>query len=220
MLVLMTKLLSLSCLVFCVSASGACATAEADPAPVFLDAPVQESAPEPPPEVFGNKVMDSELLSAVELAAERWRAAACVDVRVDGTGVEWSLADSIVMEDGKQANGVLGPNRVEPTYAQVKRTVSTSYEQVATHEMGHRLGIPHVEGLELMNERNLVNRKEGLRYNHIGVEALTALCSIRDCGCFNPEPGPEHDPSLIEVRQCQTITSGPQGTTSVWGPCP
>lgn len=220
MLVLMTKLLSVLYGIALCSATLACSSSEADPAPVFPEPPAPEAAPEPPPEVFGNKVMDPELLSAVEIAAERWRAAACVDVRIDGTGVEWSLADSIVMEDGKQANGVLGPNRVEPTYAQVKRTVSTSYEQVATHEMGHRLGIPHVEGLELMNERNMVNRKEGLRYNHIGVEALTALCSIRDCGCFNPEPGPEYDASLIEVRQCQTITSGPQGTTSVWGPCP
>lgn len=211
----MTKLLSLVCLVFTSAASTGCAGEAADPAPVFLEAPVQDSAPESEPEVFDNKVMDSELLSAVEIAAERWRAAACIDVQVNGSGVEWTLADTIVTEDGKQANGVLGPNRVEPTYAQVKRTAA-NWEHVATHEMGHRLGLQHVEGSELMNERDLVNRQEGLRFNHIGVEAVTQLCSIRNCGCFNPEPGPTYDASLIQPRMCQVI----RGSVSTWEPCP
>lgn len=211
----MTSLLSRFYAVLLCSASVACSAAGADGALVFEADLAQEGAPAAAPVVYENQVMDGELFSAVQIAAERWIAATCLDIRVEGGGVKWSYEDVIKTPEDKDAQGVLGPDRVNPTYAHVKRT-AIDQVKTATHEMGHRLHIGHVDGLELMNERNLVDRKLGLRFNHIGEVSLAAVCAVNDCGCFNPEPGPESDPSLIEVRQCQSIDSA--GVSS-WGPC-
>lgn len=195
---------------------GACAIAEADPAPVFPEQadPAPEVA-EPEPVVFDNTILDEELRPALERARDRWVAASCLDIRLDGGGAQWSATDEkLPMPDGRQANGSMDTS-VTPAIGLLWR--GAPLERTATHELGHRLGIKHVEEHELMNERNLVNRQEGLRYDHIGEGALLALCEVQDCPCFNPEPGPSYDPSLFEPKTCQMIHSD---LTTSWEPCP
>lgn len=196
----------------------ACSAAgQADPVPVFEE-PVLTSVPAPV--VFDNTVLSEELRPVLEVARDRWVAASCLDIRLDGGGALWSISmDEIWTPQGERANGSMDTS-ITPAIGLIW-VDSPRKERTATHEMGHRLGIEHVDAKELMSERNLIDSSKGLRYDHIGEAALNALCSVQDCLCFNPEPGPSYDPSLIPPpRECKTITWTPGvGYGEIWGPC-
>lgn len=159
----------------------ACSATGADSAPEFNSNVLQSSNTL---EVIHNEVVDAELLGPVESAAARWSAAGCLDIRVDGGGVTWSLAEEPRDSTGKVVAGLVGPSEVEPTYALV-RTDKQDKERVALHEMGHRLGAAHVDDTHgIMAERSYIG------WAFIDEASLSAVCAVRDCGCFVPEAKP------------------------------
>jgi hypothetical protein len=136
-------------------------------------------------EAADNQVLDAELQIPVELAAARWGAATCVDVRVDGGGVVWSLADEIVDADGRAYAGLTGPDVANPAWVLVK-TAKLDKARVALHEMGHRLGGLHVDDtVGIMAERSYVGG------GYIDEASLNGVCAVRECGCFAPESAPQ-----------------------------
>lgn len=150
--------------------------------------------------VFWNKVVNAELLPHAEYAIDRWIDASCLDIRIGDTGVEWTLVPEVLDDDGKPRMGVTGPNRIHPEYVRVSSAYNYK-DRTSTHELGHRLGLDHVDegGPNLMSSRNTVEKDAEnhiiLRYEQISEAALMELCTMRDCGCFNPEPTPVVDPA-------------------------
>lgn len=150
--------------------------------------------------VFHNHVVDAELLPAVERAANRWSAAACLDIRIDGTGVEWKLAHEPLLVEALTPEGVLTIIAADaltlPGFEDPHEVLLADYINdmmlPAAHEFGHTLGIDHVmeEQPDIMRPRRTVDRQLNLAWSHIGEAALSAVCVVNDCGCFNPEAGP------------------------------
>jgi hypothetical protein len=214
----------------CVSSGIGCASAEADPAPVFLELPVQQVAPEPVEEcTLVNP--DPELLSMVEAWAVRWTAASgrCLKVSPDGIPMElWPLVfidestetlhdtdPQLVMDD------VCGATTKHELTGVVERIVISSDNEGCTIDetVGHELGHIWGAGGEHAEEGIMAPGDSPKQVNAITEATLEWVCSEVDCPVFAPEPAPPAP--APEVRQCQTLTSVPgQGYVSVWAPCP
>lgn len=122
------------------------------------------------------------LLERTELAAARWSAATCRDVRVGDSGlpVEFvdPVADGLIGENGETAGG--GVYRYEETGACAKIGLVAEHvtDQIVAHEMGHCLGQPGHTDDGLMSPY-----ADGL----INAASLALVCEVFACACRVPE---------------------------------
>lgn len=165
-------------------------------------------------EWFPNWVVDEGLMPSVNEAIKRWTRASCLDIQLtEGQGTIWFYVDVIPpdADDGVDPAGEVGPDLVNPLWAQVEE--HNEHESfIALHELGHRLGLYH-------GTRGIMFETIAPAEEYIGEEALTELCSLRNCGCFNPEEPPP--PAPPPVRMCQTLIYDPvTGYRDTLAPCP
>lgn len=156
-----------------------CASGVEIPAPVV----VQEftGVAEPEREWFPNWVIDDGLMPSVSQAVTRWSNASCLDIQiVPQQGTLWFYVDEIPKdeESGLDPLGMTGPDTFNPLWVELIQSDVEDY--VALHEMGHRLGLDHAEN-EIMTDRFTPSEF------YIGENTLIKLCTMRNCGCFNPE---------------------------------